>query len=154
MLSIVLLSCFTLHEFCVHYGLAAGQAVSQVLFWVLLLLLCLASPHPIFRGLRHFVARRTITFVTGAKVEFIDVLTADALTSMSKLLADMQVRQPNSSMKNQKDLMRVGKEKSTVGVGGFSVALANMGGADRQMVVGEEKPEDTVRDVGDPKRRK
>lgn len=31
-----------------------------------------------------------MTFVTLSKVEFVDVLTADALTSMSKLLADMQ----------------------------------------------------------------
>ena len=50
------------------------------------------SNHPTFRGLRRFLSRRFITFVTFSKVEFVDVLTADALTSMSKLLADMQVR--------------------------------------------------------------
>ena len=91
-LSLVLVSCYAMYEFCAQQGLEAGQAVSQVLFWLLLLVLCLFSSRPGFRGLRRFLARRVVVFVTGAKVEFVDVLTADALTSMSKLLADMQVR--------------------------------------------------------------
>lgn len=90
-LSMVLLVCYAGHELCVFYGYEAGQAVFQILFWLLLLGLLLFSGQPVFRNLRSFLAKRIANFFLAGKVEFVDVMMADALTSMSKLLADMQV---------------------------------------------------------------
>jgi hypothetical protein len=91
-LLLVLMVCFTLFKLSIYNNYAMGEAVSQVLFWLALVGLCLFSQQKIFRSFRSFFWQRFHTFFTFGSVAFVDVLTADALTSMSKLLADMQVR--------------------------------------------------------------
>ena len=88
-LSLVLF--FGIHEVSVLTKFDAGQAMAKVGFWISLLLLCLFSNHKLYREFRAFVVDRLHTFFSFGEVKFVDVLTADALTSMSKLLADMQV---------------------------------------------------------------
>ena len=90
-LLLVLMVCFTLFKLSIYNNYAMGEAISQVCFWISLVSLCLFSQQKIFRSFRSFFWDRFRTFFTFSSVAFVDVLTADALTSMSKLLADMQV---------------------------------------------------------------
>ncbi|EGD78168.1 hypothetical protein PTSG_09045 [Salpingoeca rosetta] len=90
-LSLTLIGWYTLHEVFVYYGFSLGRWLAQVAFWVTLLVLCIFSNHKLYRGFRAFFYERLHTFFTFSEVKFVDVLTADALTSMSKLLADMQI---------------------------------------------------------------
>eukprot|EP00045_Choanoeca_perplexa_P001061 m.17850 g.17850 ORF g.17850 m.17850 type:complete len:376 (-) comp10705_c0_seq2:161-1288(-) len=87
----VLMVCFTFFKVSIYYNYAAGEAISQVFFWLCLVGLCVFSTQKIFRSFRSFFWHRFRTFFTFSSVTFVDVLTADALTSMSKLLADMQI---------------------------------------------------------------
>lgn len=90
LLACALFFCYLLHELCGRYSFETGQSISLVAFWVILIGLVAVSKHSIFREMRHFVRARCVAFFKG-EVFFVDVLAADVLCSMSKLLADMQV---------------------------------------------------------------
>eukprot|EP00730_Choanoeca_flexa_P015009 TRINITY_DN6768_c0_g1_i1.p1 TRINITY_DN6768_c0_g1~~TRINITY_DN6768_c0_g1_i1.p1 ORF type:complete len:367 (+),score=55.80 TRINITY_DN6768_c0_g1_i1:165-1265(+) len=91
MLLLVLIVCFMLYKVSIFYNYGPGETVTQVAFWLSLVALSSFSQQKVFRGFRKFLAHRLRTFFTFSSVTFVDVLTADALTSMSKLLADLQV---------------------------------------------------------------
>lgn len=85
----VLLICFISYKLCGEYGFIWGQSLTLVMFWLVLLGLISFSKHSYFKEIRLFLFSRASSFYNG-EVQFVDVLFADALTSMSKLLADMQ----------------------------------------------------------------
>lgn len=85
----VLLICFISYKLCGEYDHAWGQSLTLVLFWLVLFGLVSFSKHSYFKEIRVFLLARASSFFHG-EVQFVDVLFADALTSMSKLLADMQ----------------------------------------------------------------
>eukprot|EP00049_Salpingoeca_infusionum_P021709 m.4251 g.4251 ORF g.4251 m.4251 type:complete len:368 (-) comp4443_c0_seq1:192-1295(-) len=87
----ILLLCFGLNELFAWLDIPRGQAFAQLLYYTLFGYLLLLSNVSMFVSARHFVAERIKHFVTLKPVHFVDVLTADALTSMSKLLADSQI---------------------------------------------------------------
>ena len=84
-----LLACYISYELCGMYELPTGQSITLVLFWLILFSLIAFSRHSIFKEMRVFIHARAIALIR-LEVQFVDVLLADALTSMSKLLADMQ----------------------------------------------------------------
>eukprot|EP00056_Hartaetosiga_gracilis_P017844 m.8616 g.8616 ORF g.8616 m.8616 type:complete len:376 (-) comp6156_c0_seq2:220-1347(-) len=90
-LTATLIICYFIHEVCFLNSFDVGVSLAQIAFWVLLLGQCLFSSQPLFRGFRSFVSARIRTFFQFLEVNFVDVLVGDALTSMSKLLADMTV---------------------------------------------------------------
>lgn len=90
LLACALVFCYMLHELCGAYEYETGQSISLVAFWLILVGLVAFSKHSLFRELRQFMRARCVAFFHG-EVLFVDVLAADVLCSMSKLLADMQV---------------------------------------------------------------
>ncbi len=84
-----LLLCYLSFEVFGYYGHPHIQLITQISFWTILIALVLFSREPIFREMRYFFAARVSAFFSGT-VQFVDVLSADGMTSMSKLLADMQ----------------------------------------------------------------
>lgn len=90
-LTLVLCACFLVHEAFVRRDNEVGMAAAQVTFWVVLVSLCTFSKQPAYVRLRSFLAARMRTFIAMREVHFVDVLMADVLTSMSKLLVDMRV---------------------------------------------------------------
>jgi hypothetical protein len=89
-LLLVLVVSYTCYEVSVAYQLDAGRAVAEIMFWIALGYQCLFSYHVVFRSFRAFIVERAVVLYQSKEVRFIDVLFADVLTSMSKLLADMQ----------------------------------------------------------------
>eukprot|EP00047_Mylnosiga_fluctuans_P009361 m.11018 g.11018 ORF g.11018 m.11018 type:complete len:373 (-) comp2587_c0_seq1:289-1407(-) len=81
--------CYMSYELCTIYEFPLGQSITLVLFWIILFGLIAFSKHSIFKEFRVFLIGRIHALFT-SKVQFIDVLAADGLTSMAKLLADMQ----------------------------------------------------------------
>ena len=59
-------------------------------YWAFIIILCTVSRVGIFGELRGFCQARISSFFRG-DVQFVDVMVGDALTSMSKLLANMEV---------------------------------------------------------------
>lgn len=90
-LSMLLISSYTLFEVFVSLHMRYAQLLAQMLFWIILVGLALLSEHKLFKDFRGFMAARLVTLWRCREVKFIDVLVADVLTSMSKLLADMRV---------------------------------------------------------------
>eukprot|EP00040_Diaphanoeca_grandis_P003204 m.24219 g.24219 ORF g.24219 m.24219 type:complete len:413 (+) comp14504_c0_seq1:176-1414(+) len=82
---------YSIYRACRRAQLPAGEAASQVTFWITLFLLFYFSSRTIFKESRVFLYNRVNNFITAGEVKFIDVLFADALTSVSKLLADSQM---------------------------------------------------------------
>eukprot|EP00050_Salpingoeca_kvevrii_P013524 m.29195 g.29195 ORF g.29195 m.29195 type:complete len:372 (+) comp5064_c0_seq2:217-1332(+) len=91
LLTAILLTCYLLYELFGLYYWDLGQSIMLVLFWLILSGLCLFSPHSVFRQLREFVLDRFRALVHASEPAFVDVLAADVLTSMSKLLADLEI---------------------------------------------------------------
>lgn len=91
LLSAILLVCYLLYEVCGLYHLGYGQSVTLVLFWFILAGLSVWSPQLVFKQLRGFLSKRVRTLLQAKPPKFVDVLAADVLTSMSKLLADMEI---------------------------------------------------------------
>eukprot|EP00053_Salpingoeca_punica_P019145 m.191913 g.191913 ORF g.191913 m.191913 type:complete len:385 (+) comp17577_c0_seq2:363-1517(+) len=89
-LTVVLLASFAAYEVCRRFDWELGQSVTLVSFWLILTALGAFSRMTLFKEMRHFLRERAVNLVHG-DVVFADVLVADVLTSMSKLLADMQI---------------------------------------------------------------
>eukprot|EP00048_Salpingoeca_helianthica_P020050 m.4536 g.4536 ORF g.4536 m.4536 type:complete len:370 (-) comp4339_c0_seq1:21-1130(-) len=84
-----LLVCYLSYEIFGTMGRPHMQLLTQVMFWAILVGLIVFSRHSIFKEMRLFLVARLSALAHG-QVQFVDVLTADGLTSMSKLLSDMQ----------------------------------------------------------------
>ena len=69
---------------------------SFVAYWMLIGGLLAFSTQQLFVDIRKFLHVRMKTFMTAGEVKFQDVLFADALTSMSKILADSQTMMCNA----------------------------------------------------------
>eukprot|EP00037_Helgoeca_nana_P025890 m.287574 g.287574 ORF g.287574 m.287574 type:complete len:441 (-) comp27078_c0_seq1:1152-2474(-) len=87
----ILIVFLTLYRGCATFDFEAGQIAVSVTYGLVLVGFGVFSEMPAVRDARVFLKARTMTFLTASEVKFIDVLFADALTSSSKLLADMHV---------------------------------------------------------------
>eukprot|EP00051_Salpingoeca_urceolata_P001487 m.41349 g.41349 ORF g.41349 m.41349 type:complete len:378 (+) comp11451_c0_seq1:253-1386(+) len=83
--------CYLAYEVCALNHFASGMAITQVLFWVFLLGMVMVSQQSVYADLRMFLSERAATLFHCREVKFVDVMAADMLTSMSKLLVDMEV---------------------------------------------------------------
>lgn len=90
-MSVLLVMCYMIYRGCHTVEFHVGENLAQIAFWVLLVVMVWTSSTTIFKDCRSFLLQRVVTLVTASEVKFVDVLFADALTSVSKLLADSQV---------------------------------------------------------------
>eukprot|EP00038_Savillea_parva_P012833 m.207222 g.207222 ORF g.207222 m.207222 type:complete len:450 (-) comp23635_c0_seq1:50-1399(-) len=87
----VLLVFLAMYRACHVMDFDAGQAAVSASYGMVLIWFATLSEMPAAKDARVFVKARATTFFTASEVKFIDVLFADALTSSSKLLADMNI---------------------------------------------------------------
>jgi len=90
-LSTLLFVNYIFYRICHRAGIPAGESISQVIHLGSTVCILLFSSRTIFKESRVFLYNRVNTFITVGEVKFIDVLFADALTSISKVLADSQI---------------------------------------------------------------
>mmetsp|Transcript_17339 Transcript_17339/g.45256 ORF Transcript_17339/g.45256 Transcript_17339/m.45256 type:complete len:440 (+) Transcript_17339:482-1801(+) len=74
---------------CHTMDMKGAEAAVSTMYGLMLVGYGLLSDAPVVKDARVFLHHRAMTFLTMSEVKFIDVLFADALTSSSKVLADM-----------------------------------------------------------------
>lgn len=90
-MTMILLFFYAMHSTCETYEWQFGENLAITLFWTGELGMLFFSDTSFFNGARSFLYARYQTFIKVNEVKFEDVLFADALTSMSKLLVDSEL---------------------------------------------------------------